>query len=209
MVLTNGCGITRVRHWLAKPWGYWAERLRQRLREWCWEASARRGKKRRDVNVEECVEDLLAWIWIWIVEQWEGTKALALAMDARTWGERFTALSISMVIRGCVILVARHLTKANEPGAWKPHGIWLLSRRRVVVMTDRGLSATWLFEAIQEHGWHPANGKQSLPCGNVLLPNESMGRRGEGEQNVRPIGLRVHRRGCGWMGQGVWSETGM
>jgi len=26
---------------------------------------------------------------------------------------------------------------------------------RVAVLADRGLYATWLFEAIQKHGWHP------------------------------------------------------
>jgi len=26
---------------------------------------------------------------------------------------------------------------------------------QVLVLADRGLYATWLFEAIQKHGWHP------------------------------------------------------
>lgn len=91
-----------------------------------WGASAKRGKKRREIIVEECFGDLLTGV----VERWEGTKELALALDASTPGERIPVLSISVVIGGCAIPVAWHLRKANEPGAWKPHGLRLVERRR-------------------------------------------------------------------------------
>lgn len=201
IVLTNGCGITKVGHWLAKLFRCPAERIRQRLREWYFEASAKRGEKRRQVNVEECFGDLLTWI----VQGWEGSRELVLAMDATTLGERFTVLSISVVIRGCAIPVAWHILVANEPGSWKPHWLRLLAllrgkippQWRVIVMTDRGLYAAWLFEAIQDNGWHP-----------MMRVNESMGLRAEGEQDFRPIGERVQRRGREWTGRGEWSEEG-
>lgn len=48
IVLSNGCGITRVSHGLAKRVCCPVGRLRQRVRAWVWEARATRGKQRRD-----------------------------------------------------------------------------------------------------------------------------------------------------------------
>lgn len=102
ILLFNGCGLTRLSKGLAKLEQVPAGRLRQRLREFSYEAEAKRGNKRREVKVEACFADLLRSV----LRGWEGKKELALAMDASTLGERFTVLSISVMYRGCGIPVA-------------------------------------------------------------------------------------------------------
>jgi hypothetical protein len=75
MILFDGCGLTRLSNGLSKIEQVPAGRLRQRLREFYYEAQAKRGKKRREVNVRVCFGDLLAGI----LRDWHGEKTLALA----------------------------------------------------------------------------------------------------------------------------------
>jgi Transposase DDE domain len=201
ILLFDGCGISRLSHGLAKLEQVPAGRLRQRLREFCYEAEAKRGKKRREVKVEACFADLLRAV----LREWEGKKELALAMDAMTLGERFTVLSISVVYRGCGMTIAWKIIKAGQEGAWRPHWEGLLAALegvvppdwKVIVMADRGLYAAWLYQAIQRLGWHP-----------MLRVNEDLSFRATGEENFSPMGQRVKRRGRGWKGKGEWSEHG-
>jgi hypothetical protein len=168
-----------------------AGRLRQRLREFYSEAEAKRGKKRREVDVRACFRDLLAGI----LRDWHGEKTLALALDASRLGERFTVLNLSMLYRGCGIPVAWVILPAKQKGSWRPYWEELLARVagvvpqdwKVIVTADQGLYAEWLFTAIQRLGWHP-----------MLRVNRLMGFRAEGEANVAGIGKRVQRRGRGW-----------
>ena len=44
-------------------------------------------------------------------------QQIALAMDASTLGQRFTILSICVVIRGCAIPVAWKVVEATRAGA--------------------------------------------------------------------------------------------
>jgi hypothetical protein len=83
ILLFNGCGITRLSNGLAKIEQVPAGRLRQRLREFSYEAQAKRGNKRREVDVQVCFPDLLRAV----LRGWQGKKELALAMDASTLGE--------------------------------------------------------------------------------------------------------------------------
>ena len=201
ILLFDGCGISRLSHGLAKLEQVPAGRLRQRLREFCYEAEAKRGKKRREVKVEACFADLLRAV----LREWEGKKELALAMDAMTLGERFTVLSISVVYRGCGMTIAWKIIKAGQEGAWRPHWEGLLAALegvvppdwKVIVMADRGLYAAWLYQAIQRLGWHP-----------MLRVNEDLSFRAAGEESFSPMGQRVKRRGRGWKGKGEWSEHG-
>ena len=78
ILMLGKCGMTALSQGLAKIEQEPAERLRQRLREFCYEAEAKRGKKRREVDVQRCFPDLLRSI-VW---GWEGKKELALSMDA-------------------------------------------------------------------------------------------------------------------------------
>ena len=201
ILLFNGCGITRLSHGLAKIEQVPAGRLRQRLREFSYEAEAKRGKKRREVKVEACFADLLRGV----LRGWQGKKELALAMDASTLGERFTVLSISVMYRGCGIPIAWKIIPAMEDGAWRPHWEGLLgalegvvpSDWKVILMADRGLYAAWLYQAIQRLGWHP-----------MLRVKEDLSFRTSGEEHFSPMGMRVKRRGRGWKGKGEWSEHG-
>src|SRR5512143_3493222 len=99
MVLARSCALTAVSACLA-PWLHSNDNtVRQRLREFCYEASAKRGKARQAVVVETCFAPLLSWG----LRLWEGTQ-LALALDATPLSDRFTVLVISVVYRGCAIL---------------------------------------------------------------------------------------------------------
>ena len=65
---------------------------RQQLREWCDEAEAKRGDQRQALDPQAYVVPLRQWI----ISLWQGSQ-LALALDATTWGTRFTLLAISVV----------------------------------------------------------------------------------------------------------------
>jgi hypothetical protein len=90
IVLFDGCGMTRLSNGLGKVEQVPAGRLRQRLREFYYEAEAKRGKKRREVDVRTCFGTLLAGL----LRNWHGEKRLALALDASTLAERWRACSI-------------------------------------------------------------------------------------------------------------------
>ena len=92
MVLARSCALTAIRAFLA-TWRHRQEdTVRQQLREFCYEATAKRGTARQALVVETCFVPLLAWV----VEQWEGTQ-WALALDATTLGTRLTVLALSVV----------------------------------------------------------------------------------------------------------------
>ena len=201
IVLFDGCGMTRLSNGLGKVEQVKASRLRQRLREFYYEAEAKRGKKRQEVDVRACFGDLLAGI----LRDWHGEKTLALALDASTLGERFTVLNLSVLYRGCALPVAWVIIRAKQKGSWRPYWEELLAAVatvvphdwKVIVTADQGLYADWLWTAVQDLGWHP-----------LLRISLQMGFRAEGEANFAAIGKQVQRRGRGWKGKGAWSETG-
>ena len=100
MVLARSCALTAVSAFLATWLHRKEDAVRQQLREFCYEATAKRGTARHELVVETCFVPLLAWV----VDQWEGTQ-LALALDATTLGTRFTVLALSVLYRGCAIPV--------------------------------------------------------------------------------------------------------
>jgi hypothetical protein len=83
-------------------------------------------------------------------------------LDASTLGQRFTILSINIVIRRSAIPVAWTIVEVTQKGAWRPHWEALLATPdggipadwTVIVLTDRGRSAPWRYQAIQSNGWH-------------------------------------------------------
>jgi hypothetical protein len=157
-VVARSCALSAVSTLLAS----WLERkpntLRQQLREFCYEAAAKRGVKRQEVSVETCFAPLLAWGLSW----WEGQQ-VALALDATTLGQRFVVLALSVVYRGCAIPVAWTVLPAGESHAWRREWLRMLRQGRaalprhflVIVMADRGLYARWLYRRIVRLGWHP------------------------------------------------------
>ena len=180
MVLSHTCGMTTVVALLAPLVGASESTLRQRLREWCYDAQDKRGTHRQAVEVSACFAPLVCWVLAW----WSGDeRRLALVLDASTLSDRFTVLAISVVYRGCAIPVAWKLVRTHTKGAWQPHWKALLARLHasiptdwtVLVLADRGLYARWLYEAIQQQGWHPylrvnAGGTYRPAAGGVLRP---------------------------------------
>ena len=62
MVLARSCALTAVSLCLAQGLDRKANTVRQQLREWCYEAKAKRGKPRQELAVETCFAPLLAWV---------------------------------------------------------------------------------------------------------------------------------------------------
>ena len=77
LVLARSCGLTAVSVFLAGLQQRKANTVRQQLREWCYEAPAKRGIQRQALAVEACFAPLLRWVLQW----WQGPQ-LALALDA-------------------------------------------------------------------------------------------------------------------------------
>jgi hypothetical protein len=160
MVLARSCGITLVCAALSLQTGSSEASLVQRLREWCYGAEDKRGAKRQELEVSTCFAPLIGWILRW----WPADEPrLALALDASTLKKRFTVLCISVVYRGGAIPVAWQIVGAEEKGSWRPIWLRLLSQVEagvpadwlVLVLSDRGLYAPWLFEHLVHLGWHP------------------------------------------------------
>src|SRR3989449_154198 len=195
MVLARSCALTAVSAFLATWLGRKEQTVRQQLREWCYEVTAKRGTVRCALAVEPCFVPLLAWV----VEQWEGTQ-LALALDATTLGTRFTVLAISVVYRGCAIPVAWTVLPATAKHAWRREWLRMLRQVRravprswtVIVLADRGLYARWLFRRITRLGWHP-----------VLRINTGGSLRPAGATCWRPLMTFVPRPGTSWRGVGL------
>jgi len=114
MVLAKCCALTAVVIILAPLLKVKENALRQRLREWYYDAKNKRGEKRVDISVESCFPFLLRWI----LSLWHSSQ-LALAMDATTLADRFVVLAISVVYRGGAIPVAWTVLYGNQPHAWQ------------------------------------------------------------------------------------------
>jgi len=74
MVLARSCALRALSQFLAQGLERKPNTVRQQLRECCYEAQAKRGKPRQEVQVETCFAPLLTWVVSW----WQG-RQLALA----------------------------------------------------------------------------------------------------------------------------------
>jgi hypothetical protein len=182
MILARCCALTTVALYIAQYLGQKYHAVRQRLREFYQEAAAKKGERRRELQVSSCFAPLLRWI----LRDWKG-RQLAVALDASSLGSLFVVLCISVVYRGCAIPVAWTILPANVQGSWKQPWLKLLRHFRdampkgwtVVVLADRGLYAKWLFMGICRLGWHPLlrinrTGKFRPKGGNQYLPLASL-----------------------------------
>jgi hypothetical protein len=195
MVLARSCALTAVSLFLAKGLERKPNTVRQQLREWCYEAQAKRGQPRQELAVETCFAPLLGWVLSW----WEGTQ-LAIAVDATTLGQRFIVLVVSVVYRGCAMPVAWTVLPATEQHAWR--GEWLRMLRQVravvprrffvLVLADRGLYARWLFQRIVRVGWHPV---LRINTGGTFRPAQSA--------HYQPLRELVPQPGTQWVGTGT------
>jgi DDE family transposase len=195
MVLARSCALTAVSVFLATWLHRKEDTVRQQLREFCYEATAKRGTARQELVVETCFVPLLAWV----VDQWEGTQ-LALALDATTLGTRFTVLAISVLYRGCAIPVAWTVLAATAKHAWRREWLRMLRQVRraiprawtVIVLADRGLYARWLFRRITRLGWHPF---LRINTGGTFRP--------QGHVRGAPLKTFVPEPGTAWQGTGI------
>jgi hypothetical protein len=195
MVLARSCALTAVSALVAVVEGRKANTIRQRLREWYYEAPDKRGSQRQALQVETCFAPLLGWIVSW----WQGTQ-LALALDATTLGTCFVVLAVSVVYRGCAIPVAWVILPANQKHPWRREWLRLLRRLgrviprhwTVIVLADRGLYAPWLFRRIVKLGWHPF---LRINTGGTFRPT--------GTRCFRPLRTFVPQPGTRWQGRGT------
>lgn len=195
MVLAKSCGSTSVAALLATLLDTSYSTMRQRLREWCYDAKDKKGEQRQEVDVTLSFAPLLRWVLSW----WPASEPrLALAMDATTLSDRFTVLAMSVLYRGCAIPVAWKMLRSNEKGAWEPYWKELFTLLAgsvpadwtVIVLADRGLYAPWLFKHIVSVGWHP-----------FLRINLGGKARPVGEEKWVWLATFVPRRGTAWCGQ--------
>ncbi|MBV8431210.1 MAG: transposase [Solirubrobacterales bacterium] len=158
MILARRCGLNRVAIALVPLLGRTFAAVRSWLQEFYQEADAKSGTSRRALDITTCFAPLLDWV----LKGWPSMR-IALALDATSLGDRFVVLSLSVVYRGSALPVAWKILLANVPHPWQPEWIALLRAFQphlpvgwtVVVMTDRGLYARWLFQEIVALGWHP------------------------------------------------------
>jgi len=145
--------------------------------------------------VTTCFAPLLGWA----LRLWKSEKAqLALVLDATTLGNRWTILTLSVVIRGCAIPVAWKVLPAEQPGSWRPYWEALLlsvqgavpAPWQVLVLADRGLYARWLWDSIRACGWHP-----------FLRINVAVKARLVGEASFDWISRWVAEPGTSWQGE--------
>jgi hypothetical protein len=88
----------------------------------------------------------------------------------------------------------------NVKHPWKPEWLKLLQECQgripsdwtVIVLTDRGLYARWLFQAIVKLGWHPL---MRIPAKGTFRP--------VGSSSRRPMRALVPKPGRSWQGRGT------
>lgn len=160
IVMTKSTSLSKVSKFIAQVNCEKANTVRQRLKEWYEEGSAKKGVHRRTLDVSSCFAPLL----LWVISLLPGNiKRIALALDATSIGNKFVVLSVNILLAGSGIPIAWCVVKAHEPGSWKGHWHNLLTAIKdaiptefdVIVTADRGLYACWLYELIVAAGWHP------------------------------------------------------
>jgi hypothetical protein len=203
MILARCCSLDSVASYMAD----WLEQpelsVRSRLREWYLPAGRKSvsscGDKRQELPVRTCFAPLLGWLG----HDWPQPR-LALALDASTLAERFVLLAVSVLYRRCAFPVAWKVLPAIAKGTWKPHCLELLQTLHgvlpanwlVVMLTDRGLWARWLFQQIQLLGWHPL---MRINRGGYFRP--------DGSTSFVPLAQMVPKVGMSWRGQGTAFST--
>ena len=192
---TGLCGATTLAKFLALAVCCTYDSARQRLREWYFDAEDKCGLNRREVDVRLCFAPLAKWV----LAHWP-SQQLPLALDATSLGDRLTILAVSIVYKDTAIPIAWKILPANRKHAWKPEWPALLdlvapaipAEWQVIVLTDRGLYARWLYQAIVAHHWHP-----------FMRVNSQGNFHPAGSDRRRPIAHFVPTVGTGFSGPGV------
>jgi hypothetical protein len=98
------------------------------------------------------------------------------------------------------VTISWKILPAGQKHAWRPEWLALLALLQpavppdwhVIVLTDRGLYARWLYRAIVQHGWHP-----------FMRVNSQGTSHAAGSDRRQRLADFVPRPGTGWAGQGV------
>lgn len=196
IVITQNCNLNTLSTFLARLLNVKEMSMKQRLKEWYKESEAKKGEKRCELDVTLCFIPLIQWVLSW----WSSDeKRMALAMDASSLGKTFVVLAISIVYRGCAIPVAWIVLQEGEKGEWRPHWESLFGHVQnaipndwtVIVLADRGLYASWLFNCIKANGWHPFL-RVNHSYGTFSLP---------GKNQFLPLNMALPQKGSHWSGQ--------
>lgn len=204
MIAAQSCALSAISAKLAISLKIKYNNIRQRVREFCYDAkdkkgTKKKGEKRTQIDVQTCFDSLVRWI----VSLWQ-SKQIALALDATTLGLSFTILVVSIVYRGCAIPVAWTITKGNEKKSWNREWLRMLRLVKksvpkdflVIVMTDRGLYSPRLFRRIVKLKWHPF---MRINANGTFCP--------EGCGSFRPIKSFAEQPTMSWQGSGVAFKT--
>ena len=111
MALTRHSGQTIISECLGQRLGVKFNTIRQRLREFTYEASAKRGRQRQELVVNAYFKPLLGWV---LTKFSSEQCQLGVALDATHLSNRFIVLAVSVVIQGCAIPVAWHIQTATK-----------------------------------------------------------------------------------------------
>jgi hypothetical protein len=157
-VIARSCSLTAVAALCSALLGQSFNTVRERRRAVYREAAAKAGKKRAQLDLNECWAPWLRWV----LEGW-ANRQVAIALDAATLGERFVVLAVSVLYRGCAVPVAWRILPAATKHPWRPEWEALLRHFKsvtrsdwtVIVLADRGLYAKWQFDEIRALGWRP------------------------------------------------------
>ena len=195
MVISRNSSVSVATVMISALLGQKENTVRQRLREWYWDAATKKGDKRQEVKVENSFAPLLKWI----LSKWQGQQ-LAIALDATLLGDRLAVLAVSVLYRGCAIPIAWTVLVANKEHPWRKE--WLRMLRllhravpddmSVIVLSDRGISRPWLFRRIRRLGWHPL--LRITLCGSF---------RPQHRATFQPLGSFVNQAGYSWQGTGT------
>ncbi len=142
MVITRSSSLSKVSTIIAKINQEKENTVRQRLKEWYKEdtAKAKNVNKRVSLDVKQCFPFLLAWIVALLPQT---NEELLMALDATNIGQQFTVLSINLLYRGSAIPVAWKIVKGTEKGSWKPY--WhelLISLKDIIPINWKVIVAT-------------------------------------------------------------------
>ncbi len=199
--LVCSSGLTTISALLAGLLAQKENTVRERLRDLYREADAKAGMPRRALEVTECFAPLLRWVLAWWPPE---ERRLAIALDASNLGTRFVVLAVCVLYRGCALPIAWVVLPANVPGAWQPHWERLLGYFHdivpadwsVIVLADRGLYSSDLYQAIVRVGWHPF---LRLKSGGTFRP--------VGEDRFRALRTAAPQVGRQWCGEVACFKT--
>ena len=96
MIAAQSCALSAISAKLAISLKIKHDNIRQRIREFCYDAKDKKGTKKKGIkrtqlDVQTCFDSLIRWI----VSLWQ-SKQIALALDATTLGLSFTILVVSI-----------------------------------------------------------------------------------------------------------------